>query len=107
MSELLELTTLPEWSDFFSSLCRNGCLRMRWREHGDDWFAQVYEHTRDPSKPLAEEDLGPPQTGPDKFEVMRLALEGCGREIKPYVWEAFYAFQGAATGHADDIEDLL
>lgn len=107
MSELLELTKLTEWSDFFRALTHNGCLRMRWQEHDDGWLAQVYEHTRDPSKPLAEEDIGPVHTGPEKFEVLRLALENCGREIRQPVWAAFYAFQGVGTGHAGDIEDLL
>jgi len=107
MSELLPLTGLPEWSDFFRALTGNRCLRVRWQEHDQGWSAQVYEFTRDPSKPLAEENLGPMQTGSDKFDVLRLALTNCGREIKQPVWAAFYAFQGAATGHSDDIEDLL
>lgn len=107
MSELLPLTELPEWSDFFRALGNNRCLHLKWRKHETGWSAQVYEFTMDPSKPLAEELIGEEKTGPDKFEVIRLALKDCGREIRQPVWDAFYAFREAVDGGETDIEDLI
>lgn len=107
MSELHPLTTLPEWSDFFRSLISNGRIRVKWSEDGKGWAAWGVEFTSDRTKPLAEEPVGERFTGDDKFDVLEAMLRSHGEEIKQPVWEAFYAFRGAATGHADDIEDLL
>lgn len=103
----LELTRLPEWSAFFGSFCTGGTLHIRWQMVGGQWCAQVIEFERDLSKPLAENPVGPPAVGPDRFEVLKQALSGCGRDLGKKVWTTFRAFRAAATGEPEGIEDLL
>ncbi|MDR7061993.1 MULTISPECIES: hypothetical protein [unclassified Sphingopyxis] len=94
-----DLTRLPEWSDFFRAALLWNRLHFRWHEEGQ-WVARAYEITNLPVV-LSE------GRAPEKFEALRLAVERCGREVNPAVWEAFYAFRSAATGTAGNIEDLL
>lgn len=103
----LDLTRLPEWSAFFGAFCTVGTLHVRWSKPADQWQAQVVEFERDLSLPLREIPIGPMAVGDDRFEVLKQALSGCGRELGKRVWDAFYAFRAAATGEPEGIEDLL
>lgn len=103
----LELTRLPEWSAFFRAFCTGGTLHVHWQPDGEKWWAQVVEFERDLTKPLTAQPVGPPAIGSDRFEVLKQALSGCGRDLGKKVWATFHAFRAAATGEPEGIEDLL
>lgn len=103
----IDLARLPEWSAFFGAFVSEGTLHVRWRMFGDLWHAQVVEFERDLAKPLTENPVGPPAVGSDRFEVLKQALSGCGRDFGKKVWATFHAFRAAATGEPEGIEDLL
>lgn len=91
---------MPEWSEFFRVALLWNQLHFRWHEDGGEWVARSYEIANLPEV-LSE------GRAPEKFEALRLAVERCGREVNPRVWNTFYAFRAAATGTAGNIEDLL
>ncbi len=102
-----DLTCLPEWSKFFRAFCTGGTLHVRWSKPGNRWQAQVVEFERDLTKPLNQTPVGPLAEGDDRFDVLKQALSGCGRDLSKRIWDAFYAFRAAATGEPEGIEDLL